>query len=320
MRCCVFGGAGFIGSWVTKLLVARGREVVAIGRSAAPLRTLPAGVEYVSGTYADKVFLRRVLAGADEIVDLAYSTHPQTSFADPLYDIVDNLPPTVSLLQVATELDIRKVVLVSSGGTIYGIARSVPIAEDHPTYPVSPYGITKLAVEKYGLMFHHVYGLPVSIARPGNAYGEGQTPAIGQGFVAEAIARILDYQAITVFGPRGTIRDYVHVSDVAGGIVAVLERGASGDCYNIGTGTGRSNLEVLDALTPHARSAGYEIRPQVSPPRKFDVPESVLDSSKLAGESGWRPQVGFADGIAKAWRAALLDRTSPRDAADVQAG
>ena len=317
MRCCVFGGSGFIGSWVTSLLAARGRDIVVIGRNPAPGRSLPAGVKYVSGTYADKTFLRRVLAGAGEIIDLAYSTHPQTSFADPLHDIVDNLPPTVSLLQVATELDIGKIVLVSSGGTVYGIARSIPIAEDHPTYPISPYGITKLAVEKYGLMFHHVYGLPVSIARPGNAYGEGQRPAIGQGFVAEAIARVLDNQAITVFGPSGTIRDYIHVGDVASGIVAVLERGASGGCYNVGTGTGRSNLEVLDALTPLARSAGYEVRLQVSPPRKFDVPENVLDSSKLARESGWRPQVEFGDGMERAWKAALLDRTAPMDRAEV---
>ena len=317
MRCCVFGGAGFIGSWVTSLLAARGREVVVIGRSPAPGRPLPAGAKYVSGTYADKVFLRRVLANVDEIIDLAYSTHPQTSFADPLHDIVDNLPPTVSLLQVATELDVRKIVLVSSGGTVYGIARSIPIAEDHPTYPISPYGITKLAVEKYGLMFNHVYGLPVSIARPGNAYGEGQKAAVGQGFVAEAIARILDNQAITVFGPHGTIRDYIHVGDVANGIVAVLERGASGGCYNIGTGAGRSNLEVLDALTPLARKSGYEIRLQVSPLRKFDVPENVLDSSKLARESGWRPQIEFHAGVEKAWKAALLERNAPLDRAEV---
>jgi UDP-glucose 4-epimerase len=308
MRCCVFGGAGFIGSWVTGLLAARGREIVVIGRSPTPGRPIPPGAKYIPGTYADKAFLRRILTDVDEIIDLAYSTHPQTSFADPLHDIDDNLPPTVSLLQVAAELDIKKTVLVSSGGTVYGVAQSIPIAEDHPTHPISPYGITKLAVEKYGLMFNHVYGLPVSIARPGNAYGEGQRPAIGQGFIAEAIARILDNQAITVFGPQGTIRDYIHVGDVASGIVAVLERGASGACYNIGTGTGRSNLEVLDALTPLARSSGYDVRLQVSPSRKFDVPENVLDSRKLAGESGWRPQIGFRDGIEKAWKAALLDR------------
>src|SRR6267154_449738 len=186
MRCCIFGGSGFIGAWVTRLLAAQGREVVVIGRSPAPGRPIPAKAKYVTGTYADKAFLRRVLAGSDEVIDLVYSTHPQTSFADPLHDITDNLPPTVSLLQVAAEI-----------------------------------AVTKLAVEKYGLMFNHVYGLPVVIARPGNAYGEGQRPSTGQGFVAEAIARTLEDQVISLFGDQGTVRDYIHVADIASGNVEV---------------------------------------------------------------------------------------------------
>jgi len=312
MRCCVFGGTGFIGSRVTALLAAGGdREVIAIGRSQAPVRPIPAVAKYVSGTYADKSFLRRILAGADEVVDLAYSTIPHTSFVDPVHDIVDNLPPTVGLLQIASELGVKKLVMVSSGGTVYGVARSLPIAEDHPTFPISPYGITKLAAEKYASMFHHIYGLPVAIARPGNAYGEGQKPLTGQGFVAEAIARILAGETISLFGSEGTVRDYIHVDDVASGIVAVLERGASGGCYNVGTGQGRNNREVLDALAPLARRSGRRIEVQTLPPRKFDVPANVLDSGRLARESGWKPRIEFGEGIERAWNAALRDRSAP---------
>lgn len=314
MRCCIFGGTGFIGSRVSRLLASPGREVVVIGRSEVPARPLPAAVKYLCGTYADKSFVRRVLAGADEVVDLAYSTIPHTSFVDPVHDIVDNLPPTVGLLQVAAELRVGKFVLVSSGGTVYGVARALPITEDHPTYPISPYGITKLAAEKYASMFRHIYGLPVAIARPGNAYGEGQEPLTGQGFVAEAIARILEGEPISVFGPEGTVRDYIHVDDVARGIVAVLERGASGGCYNIGTGRGRSNRQVLEALGPLARRSGRKIELRVLPPRKFDVPENVLDSTRLADVSGWRPEIEFGDGIERAWNAALRDRSAPAGA------
>jgi len=318
MRCCIFGGSGFIGAWVTRLLAAQGREVVVIGRSPAPGRPIPAKAKYVTGTYADKAFLRRVLAGSDEVIDLVYSTHPQTSFADPLHDITDNLPPTVSLLQVAAEIAVKKLVLVSSGGTVYGLAGAIPVTEEHPTHPISPYGITKLAVEKYGLMFNHVYGLPVVIARPGNAYGEGQRPSTGQGFVAEAIARTLEDQVISLFGDQGTVRDYIHVADIASGIVAALEHGVDGHCYNIGTGTGRTNLEVLNSLAPLARSAGREIRLKVLPPRKFDVPQNVLDSNKLVRATGWHPQIDFREGLERAWTAALRGRNAPTTPADGQ--
>src|SRR5258708_2912234 len=173
MRCCIFGGSGFIGAWVTRLLAAQGREVVVIGRSPAPGRPVPPKAKYVTGTYADKAFLRRVLAGSDEVIDLVYSTHPQTSLADPLHDITDNLPPTVSLLQVAAEIAVKKLVLVSSGGTVYGLAGAIPVTEEHPTHPISPYGITKLTVAKYGLMVKHVLCLPPRSPRPSKSIATG---------------------------------------------------------------------------------------------------------------------------------------------------
>jgi UDP-glucose 4-epimerase len=261
----------------------------------------------VSGDYGDKATLRSLLSGAELVVDLAYSTVPRPSFEDPTLDILSNLPASVQLLQEAASAHIRRLVLVSSGGTVYGVARSLPIPEDHPTNPISPYGITKLTIEKYAGMFGVASGLPIVIVRPGNAYGEGQHALSGQGFIAIAMHSILRRQPVVIFGPSGTIRDYVHVADVAGGIVAALDSGEAGEIYNIGTAEARSNLDVLGEIEPLARTAGYELRTTTLPERTFDVPANVLDSRKLAAASGWRPRITFAQGIERAWRAVLDD-------------
>jgi UDP-glucose 4-epimerase len=290
---------------VTWQLVDAGRDVIVLGRRAMPVGHLPPTVTYVSGDYGDREVLKDVLRNVEELVDLAYATVPQTSFADPIFDILANLPPSVQLLQEAAVAKVRKVVLVSSGGTVYGNAKSLPIGEEHPTSPVSPYGITKLTIEKYAGMFHQVADLPVTIARPGNAFGQGQRAFAGQGFIATAVHSIIRGETIRVFGTEGTLRDYVHVSDVASGILAVLNKGEPGHAYNIGTGVGRSNLDVLRALEPLAARAGHAIHTERLPARRFDVPANVLDARKLSSISGWRPQIAFTVGLEQTWRAAL---------------
>lgn len=303
-KTCVIGGAGFIGTYVTRLLVSAGRDVTVLGRRSRPDVDVPPGVSYLSGDYGDLSVLRNALRGVDELVDLAYATVPQTSFNDPIFDIGANLPQSVQLLQEAAAMSVRKVVVVSSGGTVYGIANALPIAENHPTNPISPYGITKLTIEKYAGMFRLVSNLPVVIARPGNAYGEEQRAFAGQGFIAAAIHSIVRGEKIAIFG-EGTIRDYLHVSDIASGIVALLECGEPGNAYNIGSGSGRSNLEVLQVIEPLARAAGLAVRTERLPERRFDVPSNVLDIRKLRAASGWRPQVDFSSGIERVWRAVL---------------
>jgi UDP-glucose 4-epimerase len=301
MRCCLIGGSGFIESHLASLLAASGRELTVVGRSAAPIRKLPLGTKYVSGDYGDEQLLRKFISQTDEVVDLAYATVPQTSFADPIFDIQANLPPGVSMLRSAAEAGLRRVVLISSGGTVYGVARSLPINEEHPTNPISPYGITKLTIEKYGLMFHRLTGLPVITVRPGNAFGPGQIPEAGQGFVATAIARVLSNREVTIYGQEGTIRDYVHVTDIARGIASALERGQPGCCYNIGTGIGKSNLDVLRTIQPLASTHGRRIELRVDGRRGFDVPVNILDSARLREVSGWTPQVPFEAGIEETW-------------------
>jgi UDP-glucose 4-epimerase len=302
VKCCVIGGAGFMGTHVTRLLAESGRDVVVLD-TREPATSLPPRAMFVSGDYGDRAFIERVLVGVGEVIHLAYATVPQTSFEDPIHDLQANLPETVQLLQLAALLGVGKFLFVSSGGTVYGVASSLPIAEDHPTNPISPYGITKLTLEKYAQMFCATSGLPVVVVRPANAYGEEQRAAGGQGFIAAAMHAIVRGEEFGVFGPEGTVRDYIHVSDIASGILAALDHGEIGGTYNIGSGTGRNNLEVLGEIERFVSRDGLRMLVKTLPPRRFDVPANVLDSRKLNAVSGWQPRVDFSSGIERVWNA-----------------
>ncbi len=301
MRCLIIGGAGFIGSCVTWMLAETGRDVYVLGRHPRPLHKLPPRATYISGDLKDRALLSAVLADASEVIDLAYSTVPKTSFDDPVHDILSNLPAGVILLQEAARTTLKKMVFVSSGGTVYGKANKLPIDEMHPTNPISPYGITKLTMEHYMSMFKILTGLPVAIARPGNAYGEDQSAFTGQGFIATAIQSILQGKKIDIFGKLGTVRDYLHVSDIARGIIAVMEYGDAGQVYNIGSGIGRNNLDVLNSIKPLALAIGLNIEVNFLSERVFDVPANILSSKKLCSVSGWQPQITFEEGIKRVW-------------------
>jgi UDP-glucose 4-epimerase len=299
---CVIGGAGFIGRAVVEALIANGRRVIVIGRSAPPQK-LPPKVRYLQSLPGNHIaVMSEALMASTEIIDLAYATSPGTSFQDPVNDILANLPETVRLFELAaTMTHLRKFVWISSGGTVYGRTNIPLITEDHPTLPLSPYGITKLATEKYAHMYFENTGLPVVCVRPSNAFGEGQRPYIGQGFIATAIASVLDGRTVNIFGEHGTVRDYLHVADMAHGIVAALLGGVPGEVYNIGSGVGLTNRQVLDSLVPFAERMNKKVSIGFLPERPFDVPMNVLDSTKLYQLTGWRPQVPFSQALQKSW-------------------
>lgn len=301
-RCGLTGGAGFIGTYLARVLSATGREVLVLDRRD-PVLPVP-GVSYLIGQHDDPEVFASALAGCSELVDLAYATQPKTSFDDPLFDLQGNVPAAVALFrQAAAQANLDRLVFVSSGGTVYGPAASWPIQENAANHPISPYGITKLTIENYALMYYRIQGLPVQIVRPSNAYGPGQMPFSGQGFVATAIGSILKGQPIPVFGGGVSIRDYLYVEDLARGILAVLDAGKIGEIYNLGSGCGHSNLEVLELLGSLAATRGYGMQLAHQPARGFDVPANVLDIGKVCGATGWRPQVPLAQGLAMTWDA-----------------
>ena len=301
-RTLVVGGGGFIGSHLVLKIFESGRKNIrVVGRSAQPRFSLPKGVDYLSGDISNESFVRSIIQGCDEVIDLAYSTVPKTSFDNPVHDALANLPSSVTLIKVASEFNLKCFVLVSSGGTVYGNAAYLPIDEFHLTNPVSPYGITKLAIEKYALMFNHLNSLPVVIVRPGNPYGPNQLGNLGQGFIASAIFSLLNNKQVNIFGERGTVRDYIYIDDLTNGLVAALDKGKVGEVYNIGTGIGLDNREVLDAIVNISDQPRFPLNLVIQPERSFDVAENVLSSVKLTYITGWKPKVSFQTGLKKTW-------------------
>jgi UDP-glucose 4-epimerase len=133
--------------------------------------------------------------------------------------------------------------------------------------------------------------------RPANAYGVGQYPFSGQGFVSTAMASVMRGLTIQVFGRGGTIRDYIYVSDLAAGIVKAMEHGQIGETYNVGSGLGVSNLDMVTMISPLLQELGYESRIEYLSERIFDVQANVLDSSKLRRITDWAPEVTLNEGL-----------------------
>lgn len=296
LNTLVIGGAGYIGFHLVQQLVATGRNVTVLGRSASPKHALPPQSNYVTGDFGDIELISKLLDKNQEVIHLAYATVPNTSFENPLADLLQNLPPTVQLFSIAAQKGVR-VVLVSSGGTVYGDSLELPISESHPAKPISPYGLTKLTLESYAYLYAKTHDLNFVCVRPANAYGVGQRPFAGQGFVATAMASVMQNKPITIFGKNGTVRDYLYVSDLASGIVSALKFGQKSETYNLGSGVGLSNTDVIKAFEPLMHEIGCSVQLEYLPERAFDVKTNILDSSKLRRQSGWQPKIEFADGL-----------------------
>lgn len=256
---------------------------------------------YLQGDYGDSYFLGKALSGIDEVILLAHSTTPKTSFDHSMADLMSNVPAAVDFFETASRLQLKKIIFLSSGGTVYGRASQLPVTEDHPTNPISPYGITKLTIEKYGYMYHILKNMPFVAVRPGNAFGEGQRAFSGQGFIATVMGSILEGRRIQMYGDRGTIRDYIYIDDLVSGIIRVLDKGIPGECYNVGTGQGRDNIDVINEIDKIIENTGYHTAIDTLLARPFDVPANVLDFRKLNRLTGWKPRVTFEDGLARMW-------------------
>jgi UDP-glucose 4-epimerase len=292
----VIGGGGLIGHHLIPILQASGWTASVLGRRAAPRYPLPSDVRYISGDFGDKTILPKLLSAHPMIICLAYATVPNTSYDNPLEDLLQNLPRAVELFAAVASSG-NTLVWVSSGGTVYGDVDCAPIPEDHPTNPISPYGVTKLTIEKYARLFAVTRGLRVMCVRPANAYGIGQRPFTGQGFIATAIGSVLKGIPIELFGEGETVRDYIYVTDLAAGILAVAECGKAGQTYNIGTGVGYSNLQIVKEIESIMAEVGYHTHIERHAPRPFDVRSNILDSTHLTRATGWKPQVSLPMGL-----------------------
>jgi UDP-glucose 4-epimerase len=310
MNCLVLGGSGFIGSTVCERLLQDGHQVRVLARQKlsrswyfGPNKNL----EWIQGNFLNIHDLRTAVQGMDAIFHLVSSTVPQHANDDPIWDVQTNLVGTLQLLQVLREKPVAKIIFISSGGTVYGLPRYLPINEDHPTNPITAYGITKLSIEKHLQMFTHQEGVPHLILRVSNPYGPRQRIEKGQGAVGVFLHHVLAGEPIEIWGNGEAKRDYIYISDVSESIVQSLTYQGKQQVFNVGTGEGISLNNLLDLIE---EVIGQPVQRIYRPARNFDVPVSVLDNTRIRKELNWEPKVDIREGLLKtvSWMRACYSR------------
>lgn len=299
-RCLVIGGLGFIGSHLIDTLLQNGHRVRCFDRPhVQPLAHMHAAhpaFELCEGDFASEADVARAVEGCSVCFHLVSTTLPKSSNNDPVFDVETNVLGTLRLLNHAVRQGVRKVVFVSSGGTVYGTPIETPIPETHPTQPVCSYGIGKLTIEKYLHLFHHLHGLDYTVLRLANPYGERQRTHASQGAVAVFLGKVLRGETIEIWGDGSVVRDYVYIGDVVDALLKAMHLGGSDQVFNIGSGRGHSLNELLAAIET---VTGRRAERRYLRPRAFDVPVSVLNITKARHALGWAPVVPFEKGLAR---------------------
>lgn len=315
MKLLVTGGAGYIGSVVAALLVAEGHQVVVLDDlSTGHADAVPDGAEFVHGDLRRDA--GRVLAsGVDAVLHFAARSLVSESVAEPRMYWRHNLGGTLALLDAMASAGVRRIVFSSTAAT-YGEPESIPIDEDAPPRPTSPYGASKLAVDTALAEYARMHGLGAVSLRYFNVAGayrdrnrrwHGERHRVETHLIPNILAVALRQDGeVTIFGsdyptPDGTcVRDYIHVRDLAEAHLLALSACAQGDhkIYNLGCGTGYSNREVLAACR---EVTGLDIPARVAGRRPGDPAILIASSARIAEDLGWRPDLDLRAMVRDAW-------------------
>ena len=298
MNILILGGNGFIGSHLVDKLLANQHSVRVIDQYQERYRKILPGVEYRFFDFGNRGLLEEALKNIDIVFHLICTTLPKTSNDDPAFDVQSNVIGSLFLFEKCVANTVKKIVFISSGGTIYGNPTQLPIAEESPTNPECSYGITKLTIEKYLALFSHLYGIDYVIARPSNAYGERQNPTGIQGAIAVFLAKIARGEPIEIWGNGEVVRDYIYVNDLVEGIYKAALLNTTSRIFNIGSGIGHSLNELLVLIR---RKIDCDIEVVYKQKRTFDIPKIYLDITKAKNELLWEPKISLDVGIQRTW-------------------
>jgi len=310
MKCVIFGGGGFIGSAIADRLLKDGHHLRIFERPRVePYRkfTEDEQVEWVTGDLQSAHDVGVAVEGTDIVLHLVSTTLPKSSNDDPIYDVQSNLVATLQMLDAMVDKNVRRMIFISSGGTVYGPPEKLPVDEGHPTRPQISYGIVKLAIEKYLLMYQRLHGIRMTILRVANPFGERQRVETAQGAVGVFLHRALSGQPIQIWGDGEIVRDYIYISDVADAFAAAVNYAGTESVFNVSSGTGLS----LNSLVATIEDVlGRPVERQYLPARLIDVPVSILCNRLAKEEMGWSPKVTFSDGLTRTadWMADIIAR------------
>jgi UDP-glucose 4-epimerase len=297
MKCVIFGGGGFIGSTIADRFLQEGYQLRIFERPRVqPYRRFvdDKSIEWVTGDMLSNHDLNAAIKGMDVVVHLVSTTLPKSSNDDPIYDVQSNVVGTLQMLNAMVANNVRKIIFISSGGTVYGKPQYLPIDEQHPTNPLVSYGITKLAIEKYLQMYESLHGIRAITLRVANPYGERQRVETAQGAVGVFLHNVLNNKCIDIWGDGSVTRDYLHVSDVAEAFVKAVQYTGSHSVFNISSGTGTSLNELIALLET---VLGRAIEHRYLAARPFDVPVSILSNQLAREQLQWSPSVAMLEGI-----------------------
>lgn len=299
MKILVTGGAGFIGSWVSNAFLREDHEVVIVDDlSTGKKENLPKEAKFIECDIRDFDSVEKIVSDfKPDIVDHhAAQIDVRKSVDNPMHDAEINILGTLHLIESCLRHGVKKFIFASTGGAIYGEPEIIPADEKTEPFPISPYGTSKYAIEKYLGYYNYVHGFEYVALRYANVYGPRQNPHGEAGVIAIFCNRILSGSACTVFGDGGQTRDYVYVEDIAKANLQSLN--APVGSYNIGTGIETSVSDLISELKKSSR-ADFEV--QYGEERPGEVQSISLEVSQAEKILGWKPSVNLAQGIEQTW-------------------
>jgi UDP-glucose 4-epimerase len=294
-KVLVTGGAGFIGSNLIRLLLARGSRVVVIDNFSAGrpdnLQGLP--IDLIRGDIMDRGLLNRVVPDCDAIVHLAAQTGVPGSLADPLRDCEINVLGTLNVLEACRKSGARPFVFASSNAPLG--RQEPPASEEKAPLPISPYGASKLAGEGYCLAYAGSWNIPTTALRFSNVYGPYSDHK--GSVVAKFFRDLIATGRITIDGGSQT-RDFIYVGDLCNAVVRALEVAPAGEVFHIGTGIETSIASLASMMQ---EVTGIRAQVQTGSFRQGDIQKNYSKISKAQKLLGWHPQVSLRKGLKSTW-------------------
>jgi UDP-glucose 4-epimerase len=295
LKILVTGGAGFIASHITDAFIENGNEVTVVDNLTTGFEyNVNPKAKFVKADIGDKDLINLFEKEKFDLVNHhAAQMDVRKSVADPAYDANTNIIGTINLLQCSIKTGVKKFMFASTGGAVYGEQNYFPADENHPTLPCSPYGISKLAVEKYLFFYKFQYNLNYTILRYANIYGPRQNNKGEAGVVAIFTTKLLNNEQPVINGTGKQTRDYVFVGDVVKANLLAMNDDVS-EIYNVGTGKETDVNELYQMLNKITGSSKEE---KHGPPAPGEQMRSVITSDKLYKKFNWKPSRSIDEGL-----------------------